>query len=211
METGRADAFFKKPKTELGENYLRTGNCWPAQPSEPPPPTVVPAWAPTDLERAPRPGGFHWVIRDQLGGMQYPGLLREVADDLAGLRHLGVTRLVSLTERAFPHKKLAAYGIAGMHFPIVDMDVPTPEDALRLCQTVSEWLDNHERVVLHCKAGLGRTGTMLACVLMYRGESAVRAIHRVRLVNTLYIQSARQLEFLSEFEPYCKVSTSEPA
>ena len=150
------------------------------------------------------------MIRDQLGGMQYPGLLRDVEDDLLGLRHLGVTRLVSLTEQSFSNETLQPFGIEGLHFPVVDMDVPSCVDALTLCATVVGWLDAKERVVLHCKAGLGRTGTMLACVLIFRGESAVRAIHRVRLVNPLYIQSARQLEFLSEFEPYCRSGAGQP-
>ncbi|MDH5670949.1 MAG: ATP-binding cassette domain-containing protein [Myxococcales bacterium] len=204
VESGPTDRFFSEPQTDLGRTFVGSGNCWPSVPSEPPPPGSMPTWKPTPQEAAPRPGGFHWVIRDRLGGMQWPGLLTEGDDDLAGLRALGVRKLVSLTEVAFDPERLLPYGIKGEHFPIVDMDVPAVADAHALCGRVAAAIDGGHPVVFHCKAGLGRTGTLLACMLVFRGETAVRAVHRVRSVNTLYIQSQRQLEFVSEFEIFCK-------
>jgi atypical dual specificity phosphatase len=84
------------------------------------------------------------------------------------------------------------------------MDVPSLEDAERLCRGLSALIDQGRSVVLHCKAGLGRTGTMLACALVYRGENAVQAVHRVRSVNPLYIQSDRQLAFIPKFEHHLR-------
>ena len=203
VERGPARSFFDAPQTDLGRKFVISGNCWPSEPSVPPPPGASPNWMPSAQEVAHRPGGFHWVLPDRLGGMQCPGLLGDVYDDLSSLQLMEVRHVVTLTEDPFPPEKLEAYGIHGLHFPIVDMDVPAHASAVALCRRVSTWVDKGERVVLHCKAGLGRTGTMLACVLMVRGESAVKAIHRVRSVNPLYIQSEKQLSFIGELEAYC--------
>jgi atypical dual specificity phosphatase len=156
----------------------------------------------------PTPGGFHWVLPKQLGGMQRPGLLREETDDLDGLVALQVRHLVSLTEVPFPGEPLEQRGIQGLHCPIEDMNVPSLEGARELCACIDGWLEAEERVVLHCKAGLGRTGTLLACVLVYRGDSSVHAIHCVRQVNPLYIQSEIQLAFIDEFAHYLSLRDS---
>jgi atypical dual specificity phosphatase len=203
-EVTPAATFFREPQTDLGRKFLRTGNAWPAHPSAPPPPGQRPTWEPTAAEAMPRPGGFHWVIPERLGGMQMPGLLNDEARDLASLRRLGVHLLISLTEAPFDAERLRAHGIASHHLPIVDMDVPSLEDAERLCRGLSALIDQGRSVVLHCKAGLGRTGTMLACALVYRGENAVQAVHRVRSVNPLYIQSDRQLAFIPKFEHHLR-------
>jgi atypical dual specificity phosphatase len=125
--------------------------------------------------------------------------LRDEEEDLRALGLLGAQYLVSLTEEAFPPERLARHGVVGIHFPIVDMGVPALESAVHLVASINRRVDAGLPTVLHCKAGLGRTGTLLACVLVYRGMSAVAAIHEVRCVNPRYIQSDAQLEFIARF------------
>ena len=59
-------------------------------------------------------------------------------------------------------------------------------------------------VAIHCRAGLGRTGTLLAAVLIYEGFAALDAIERVRRVQPRFVQSQSQAEFLERFERFIR-------
>jgi atypical dual specificity phosphatase len=60
-------------------------------------------------------------------------------------------------------------------------------------------MKDRERVVVHCHAGLGRTGTVLAALLVWEGAEARTAIAHVRSVNPRFIQSEAQLAFIRRF------------
>jgi protein-tyrosine phosphatase len=61
-------------------------------------------------------------------------------------------------------------------FPIADFDVPHDRDAFwaLACRT-GRRLAGGERVMIHCGAGIGRTGSLATCVLLALGEPAARA------------------------------------
>jgi atypical dual specificity phosphatase len=223
-ETSAAPEFFEEPTTALGRRFIKDGNCWPradeidpewlahsqkpnrddAIPEDPPTSAPKPSWIPTAKECAVRPGGFHWIEPSRLGGMQWPGLLKEESTDLDGLVSLEVRHLVSLTEQPFPEAKVIPRPLLIHHFPIVDMRAPNHRACLMLCAEVDTWLKRSEATVFHCRAGLGRTGTLLACMRIFHGRSAVGAVDDVRRVNSMYIQSEEQLAFVDTFADYVR-------
>jgi len=57
---------------------------------------------------------------------------------------------------------------------------------------------------VHCGAGLGRTGTVLACYLISRGLCAEHAIDRVRDARPGAIEAINQIAFVYYFERLIK-------
>jgi len=141
---------------------------------------------------------FRFFIPGRLAGMGHPGYRRELTETLDELRRQGVTALVSLDEEGVPDDIIAEQGFAYRHYPCDDFCAPTVEQADDFCRFVDEQNAQGKAVAVHCWAGRGRTGTMIAAYLIHQGESAARALHDVRRYGG--IETPGQEAFLYEFE-----------
>ncbi len=150
------------------------------------------------------PETFTWIVDDRLGAMARPGSL----DDLLWLRRQGVQVLISLTEEP-PHRRwVEDAGLLLFHVPVTDMEAPTQEQFERCVNAIDKANANKMGVVVHCGAGLGRTGAVLAAYLVSKGLAPEAAISRIRALRPGSIETDEQEQAIIEFSQRGQQSTS---
>ena len=136
---------------------------------------------------------------------------RDMAKDLQTIRDWGTSALVNLLEvhemRELKVPQLAeAIGtsLAYFHLPIRDADIPGP-DFERSWKTAGAELRRRlragEKILIHCKGGLGRTGTVAARLLVELGLEPEEAIRRIRQARPGSFEREAQEEYVHRQKP----------
>lgn len=138
--------------------------------------------------------------REALALTECPGRSQPYADSLARIMAWQPSLVISLIEEhEFPagtaafRAALGENGIDWRHFPIRDYDIPdsaAPWAAL----SSAAWsvIDAGGRVLIHCRAGLGRSGMIAARLLVERGMAPERAMAEVRAARPGAIETEAQ-------------------
>lgn len=205
--SGATKTFFSESVNEVVKSFVRTGSCSvPAPDADPetldpqsPPPPPMPQEAKTYVSDSFGPRGFLWLKKGILAGTPRPGVFHDIHYDLKALQRVGVTCLVTLTERAPEVEEMHEYGIENIWSPIPDMGAPSLTQAFDICRKIEQALQGEKVVAVHCRAGLGRTGTILAAYLIWEGKEALDALETVRRVEPRWVQSEEQVAFLEQF------------
>jgi protein-tyrosine phosphatase len=134
---------------------------------------------------------------------------RDLQTDVAGLSEVhGVDTFVLLVEdHELDASRVAdiadaftAHGIRLVRFPIRDVDVTDDPEALRsVVDDLRTEIDAGRSVVVACRGGLGRTGTVVGCLLRDAGVDAERAIELTRRSRPGAIETASQAEFVRDW------------
>eukprot|EP00656_Telonema_subtile_P017416 TRINITY_DN19343_c0_g1_i3.p1 TRINITY_DN19343_c0_g1~~TRINITY_DN19343_c0_g1_i3.p1 ORF type:complete len:239 (-),score=53.99 TRINITY_DN19343_c0_g1_i3:101-817(-) len=134
---------------------------------------------------------------------------RDMRTDISHLKEQhGVTMLVCLLNKpelrtlgaSSLEQECNIAGVQFVQFPIIEMGAPEciPEFE-ELIDLLVDAYSNGGRVVLHCRGGVGRAGTVAACVLLKVGVagSASQAIALVRRRRCKYaVESRKQEDFV---------------
>jgi atypical dual specificity phosphatase len=142
---------------------------------------------------------FYWLVEDVVAGCSRPGARGSLDDDLLELRDQGIGALLSLTESPLPWDALERHGLAGLHLPVDDFHAPTTMQMLDALAFLDESRAGGTPVAVHCLAGQGRTGTVLAAYLIRGGLTAGQAISQVRSICPGAIEAAPQTAALAEW------------
>ncbi|TPX32328.1 hypothetical protein SmJEL517_g04503 [Synchytrium microbalum] len=92
-------------------------------------------------------------------------------------------------------------GIQFIHYGWQDMSTPSLDLLFKIVQCITRILDTSQKISIHCHAGLGRTGLVIACVLVLRhGLTSDEAISLVRTKRPLSLQTKKQVLCVHAFE-----------
>ncbi len=137
---------------------------------------------------------------------------RDLRADVKAIRDWGGDAVVTLvTERELADLRVAdlgsevvAVGMQWLHLPIVDVSIPTAEWDSRwvaIRAGIHAALSGGGKVLVHCKGGLGRAGTVAARILVERGVSPAEAINAVRQVRPGALETREQEAYVHALAP----------
>jgi atypical dual specificity phosphatase len=143
----------------------------------------------------PKPYGFSWIDKPLLAAMGRPDALEE----LHWLRRQGIEVLLSLTEDPPRRDWVNESGMMVVHVPVADMEAPSQEQLDHCLTAIARANDRGMGVAVHCGAGMGRTGVVLACYFVNKGLAAQNAIARVRRMRPGSVETDEQADAVEEY------------
>ncbi len=135
----------------------------------------------------------YWIRPNRLCAGEHPLLLdrESLHDRLHHFSKANINVFIDLTEHDETQELgdyLAALNqvqatkqqaIVRHHFPIPDMYIPSPAQMRTILDHITAALDNQATVYVHCWGGLGRTGTVLGCLLIDHGWEYAEALAHI--------------------------------
>jgi atypical dual specificity phosphatase len=143
----------------------------------------------------PPPHGFSWIDKPLLAALAQP----TEPEEFVWLREQGIELLLSLTEDRPRREWVEAAGLLQFHEPVEDMEAPTQEQLERCVSAIVRANERNMGVAVHCAAGLGRTGTILAAYFVSKGLSGANAIARVRRMRPGSVETDEQVAAVELF------------
>ena len=146
-----------------------------------------------------KPTNFSWLIEEKLAGSGMPTTF----DEFHWIVNQGVKSIITMTENSLPDEWVQS--IDYLHVPTPDLTAPDMDRIESAVDFINEQINNGQPVMVHCAAGMGRAGTILACYFVkYKKLTAKKAIEKIRNERPGSIQSEVQELAIGFFEKHVK-------
>lgn len=148
-----------------------------------------------------KPTNFSWVIDGRLAGCGLP----VTEDEFEWVVEQGIKSIVTVREVSLPSDWFNGSDVDYLHLEVEDFGAPTMEELVQVVDFIDQQIKNGKPVMVHCAAGKGRTGAVLAAYLVKaNGWSAKQAIEKLRDMRPGSVQSISQETAVSMYEKLLK-------
>ncbi|MGQ9596784.1 MAG: protein-tyrosine phosphatase family protein [Thermoproteota archaeon] len=148
---------------------------------------------------------FTWIWRKTIAASSMAMSL----DDVESWKKMGVKAVLVLAES----HEIARYwrnsdnyfnvlsnnGLEFLHSPIKDFYAPNLGQLEELVEWIDTKVSSGKPVLVHCHAGIGRTGTIIAAYLIKKGYDIPQAVREVRRKIPLALEVNSQVSALYEY------------
>ena len=82
-------------------------------------------------------------------------------NDWVVFKEIGIKHVVNLMMEPHNNEFVGSFGIKVLHVPVKNYSPPS----IKQIEQILSFIEDHsqEKILIHCWAGLGRTGTIVAC------------------------------------------------
>lgn len=125
---------------------------------------------------------------------------RDIDADLNAIHAVGINTIVCLLEWHEMQemgvidyvRKAKSRGFIFYHFPIRDLSCPNLSQSKTIIPKILNLLLRGNKILVHCREGLGRAGTICACCISALGYTPQKSIELVRKCRRGAIQTTQQ-------------------
>ena len=136
---------------------------------------------------------------------------RDLGSDVKAIANWGASAVVTImTDEELRSLRVGNLGLDVAKYGMEWYQIPVPDTTAPNYETLEQWnyirqrihtrLNRGEKILIHCRGGLGRSGTLAAKILMDKGFSSKEAIERVRVTRPGAIETAEQELYLHKSE-----------
>tara|TARA_B100001750_G_scaffold104106_1_gene82360 strand:- start:5033 stop:5536 length:504 start_codon:yes stop_codon:yes gene_type:complete len=149
-----------------------------------------------------KPSNFKWLIDNKIAGSGFINTKTE----LDFLINHNISAVLTLTTSSLNDEVISNKSVTFKHISTIeDHSLPSIDHLVDAIQFINECMMNNKSVVVHCRAGIGRTGTVLAAFLINSGMSVDESVNEVRKKRPGSIEN-KQIKSLHDYFNYINKS-----